>query len=152
MISIVHTVPQIKKRFDWGFYTVPQKHALGRRIPSTRGRVMGGSSSINGLLFVRGHRDNYDGWARDGCAGWAFAYVQPSVRRLEDCEGGASELRGAGGPVADTRQRDITPASQAWIEAVGDALGAPLIDDYNGPSQEGAGVFQQSARGGVRFS
>ena len=94
MISIVHTVPQVKKKFDWGYYTVPQKHALDRRIPTVRGKVLGGSSSINGLLFVRGHRDNYDDWAREGCAGWGYDDVLPAFKRLEDWEDGASELRG----------------------------------------------------------
>ena len=70
MISIVHTVPEVKKRFDWGYYSVPQKHAADRRIPMVRGKVVGGSSAINGMLFVRGHRANYDGWAKEGCEGW----------------------------------------------------------------------------------
>jgi choline dehydrogenase-like flavoprotein len=152
MISIVHTVPQVKKKFDWGYYTVPQKHALNRRIPTVRGKVMGGSSSINGLLFVRGHRSNYDGWAAQGCPGWSFDDVLPSFKRLEDWEGGASDLRGAGGPIAVTRQKGLTPASQAWIEALSESMGVPINDDYNGASQEGATIFQQSARGGVRFS
>jgi choline dehydrogenase-like flavoprotein len=152
MISIVHTVPQVKKRFDWGYYTVPQKHALGRRIPTVRGKVMGGSSSINGLLFVRGHRDNYDGWAREGCAGWSHADVLPAFKRLEDWEDGASDHRGAGGPIAVTRQKGLTPASQAWLEALSETVGVPFNPDYNGAQQEGATVFQMSAKGGVRFS
>ncbi|HTJ44501.1 MAG TPA: FAD-dependent oxidoreductase [Kofleriaceae bacterium] len=152
MVSIIHTVPQIKKRYDWGYYTVPQKHALGRRIPTVRGKVIGGSSSINGLLFVRGHKDNYDAWAREGCAGWGYDDVLPAFKRLEDWEGGASELRGAGGPIAVTRQKGLTPASQAWIEALTETLGVPFNDDYNGASQEGATIFQQSAKGGIRFS
>jgi choline dehydrogenase-like flavoprotein len=152
MISIVHTVPQVKKRFDWGYYTVPQKHALGRRIPTVRGKVMGGSSSINGLLFVRGHRDNYDEWAREGCTGWGYADVLPAFKRLEDWEDGASDHRGAGGPIAVTRQKGLTPASQAWIEALTETVGVPFNDDYNGAQQEGATIFQMSAKGGVRFS
>ncbi len=152
MISIVHTVPQIKKKFDWGYYTVPQKHALGRRIPTVRGKVLGGSSSINGLLFVRGHRSNYDSWAAEGCAGWSFADVLPAFKRLEDWEGGASDLRGAGGPIAVTRQQGLTPASHAFLEALSESIGVPINQDYNGASQEGATIFQQSARGGVRFS
>jgi choline dehydrogenase-like flavoprotein len=152
MISIVHTVPQIKKKFDWGYYTVPQKHALGRRIPTTRGKVVGGSSSINGLLFVRGHRENYDGWAADGCKGWSYDDVLPSFKRLEDWEGGASAHRGAGGPIAVTKQKGLTPASEAWIEALTQSLGVPFNDDYNGAQQEGASIFQMSAKGGIRFS
>jgi len=152
MVSIIHTVPQVKKKFDWGYYTVPQKHALNRRIPTVRGKVMGGSSSINGLLFVRGHKSNYDGWAAQGCPGWSYDDVLPSFKRLEDWEGGASDLRGAGGPIAVTKQKGLTPASQAWIEALSESMGVPINDDYNGASQEGATIFQMSAKGGVRFS
>ena len=152
MISIVHTVPQVKKKFDWGYYTVPQKHALGRRIPTVRGKVMGGSSSINGLLFVRGHRSNYDAWAEGGCQGWGYDDVLPSFKRLEDWEGGASAHRGAGGPVAVTRQKGLTPASEAWIEALTESMGVPFNDDYNAAEQEGATIFQMSAKDGVRQS
>ncbi len=152
MVSIIHTVPQVKKRFDWGYYTVPQPHAANRRIPTVRGKVLGGSSSINGMLFVRGNRANYDGWATDGCPGWSYDEVLPSFRRLEDWEGGASEYRGAGGPIAVTKQKDVTAASSAFVEALAGACGVPVVDDYNAARQEGAWLFQMSARGGVRFS
>jgi choline dehydrogenase len=152
MVSIIHTVPQVKKRFDWGYYTVPQRNAANRKIPTVRGKVLGGSSSINGMLFVRGHRANYDRWAADGCPGWSYRDVLPAFRRLEDWEGGASEYRGAGGPVAVTKQKGITPASHAFVEALSATCGVPVVDDYNGPEQEGAMLFQMSARGGLRFS
>lgn len=152
MVSVIHTVPQVKKKFDWGYYTVPQVHAANRRIPSVRGKVLGGSSSINGMLFVRGNRKNFDDWAADGCAGWSFGDVLPSFKRLEDWEGGATELRGSGGPVAVTKQRDVTPASEALVHGIAEACGVPVVDDYNGPSQEGAMLFQMSARKGLRFS
>lgn len=152
MISMVHTVPQLKKMVDWGQYSVPQKHANERRIPMTRGKVLGGSSSINGMLFVRGNRGNFDSWAAEGCDGWSYDDVLPAYKRLENWEGGASEVRGAGGPIEVTRQKDLTPASQLFIEAVADTLGVPKIDDYNGPSQEGVSIFQQSVRGGLRYS
>jgi choline dehydrogenase-like flavoprotein len=152
MISIVHTVPQVKKRFDWGYYTVPQRHAANRKIPTVRGKVLGGSSSINGMLFVRGHRSNYDGWAADGCPGWSFDDVLPAFKRLEDWEGGATKLRGAGGPIAVTKQKAITGASKAFVEALSAVCGVPIIDDYNGPEQMGASLFQMSARAGRRFS
>jgi choline dehydrogenase len=152
MIAIFHNVPALKKRLDWGYYTAPQASALGRRIPQPRGRVLGGSGSINGMLFVRGNRKNYDDWAAAGCAGWSFADVLPSFKRLEDWEDGASALRGSGGPVKVTRQKDLTPASAAFIEALAAAAGVKKIDDYNGESQEGAAVFQQNASGGLRSS
>ena len=152
MISIMHSVPQIKKRFDWGYYTVPQKHALGRRIPTTRGKVLGGSSSVNGMLFVRGHRSNYDGWAAEGCKGWSYDDVLPSFKRLEDWEGGRDEFRGEGGPVAVRQQKDLSVASSALIEAISDSLGTTNKDDYNSAAQEGVGPVQISASGGTRFS
>ncbi len=152
MISIMHSVPQIKKRFDWGYYTVPQEHALGRRIPTTRGKVLGGSSSVNGMLFVRGHRGNYDSWAAEGCTGWSYDDVLPSFKRMEDWEGGASEFRGTGGPVAVRGQKGLAPPSQALNEAISETLAIPHNEDYNGASQEGVGPVQMSATGGVRFS
>lgn len=152
MIAIFHNVPPLKKRLDWGYYTAPQSAALGRRIPQPRGRVLGGSGSINGMLFVRGNRRNYDDWAAGGCAGWSYADVLRSFKALEDWEDGASDLRGAGGPIKVTRQKDLTPASQAFIEALAAAAGVKKIDDYNAESQEGAAVFQQNASGGLRYS
>lgn len=152
LITIMHSVPQVKKRFDWGYYTVPQTHAMDRRIPTTRGKVLGGSSSVNGMLFVRGHRSNYDEWAADGCTGWSYADVLPSFKRLEDWEGGANELRGAGGPIRVSRQKVEAPASLALTEAISDSLGVPKNDDYNGGSQDGVGPVQMSAHQGKRFS
>lgn len=152
MISLVHSIPQLKKRLDWGYYSVPQKFARDRRIPQVRGKVLGGSSSINGMIFVRGNRANYDEWAAEGCEGWSFDEVLPSFRRLEDWEDGASDLRGAGGPIKVTRQKHLTPATLAFMEALADTAGVPKVDDYNGADQEGVSVFQQSASGGLRFS
>lgn len=152
LIAVFHNVPQLKKRLDWGFYSTPQRSALDRRIPQTRGRVLGGSGSINGMLFVRGNRKNYDDWAADGCAGWGYDDVLDSYRRMENWEDGATDLRGAGGPIQVTRQRDLTPASEAFIEALTETAGVKRNDDYNGEAQEGAGVFQQSVDGGLRYS
>ena len=149
MIAIFHNVPALKKRLDWGYYTAPQASALGRRIPQPRGRVLGGSGSINGMLFVRGNRKNYDDWA---VPGWSYENVLSSFKRMEDWEDGASALRGSGGPVKVTRQKDLTPASQAFIEALAATAGVKKIDDYNGESQEGVSVFQQNASGGLRYS
>ncbi len=152
MISIVHTTPQVKKRFDWGFYTAPQTHGGGRRIPYVRGRVLGGSSAINGMVYVRGHRQNYQDWAAEGCTGWDFPDVVRAYKALEDWEDGETELRGAGGPIAVTRSKDLTPASQALVEAIAGTCGVPQLDDYNGPSQEGVGPCQMNARDGLRYS
>ena len=149
MIAIFHNVPALKKRLDWGYYTAPQDSALGRRIPQPRGRVLGGSGSINGMVFVRGNRQNYDDWA---CPGWSYTDVLSSFKRFEDWEDGATAVRGAGGPVKVTRQRDLTPASQAFMEALAATAGVKQIDDYNGEAQEGVGVCQQNAAGGLRYS
>jgi choline dehydrogenase-like flavoprotein len=152
MIAIFHNVPALKKRLDWGYYTAPQESALGRRIPQPRGRVLGGSGSINGMVFVRGNRQNYDDWAAAGCAGWSHQDVLPSFKRFEDWEDGATTLRGSGGPVKVTRQKDLTPASQAFIEALAATAGVKQIDDYNAEAQEGVGICQQNASGGLRYS
>jgi choline dehydrogenase-like flavoprotein len=152
MIAIFHNVPALKKRLDWGYYTVPQPAALNRRIPQPRGRVLGGSGSINGMVFVRGNQQNYDDWAAAGCKGWSFNDVLPSFKRMEDWEDGASEYRGGGGPVKVTRQKDLTGASEKFIDAMAATAGVDRIDDYNGASQEGVSVMQQNAAGGLRYS
>jgi choline dehydrogenase len=149
MIAIFHNVPALKKRLDWGYYTAPQASALGRRIPQPRGRVLGGSGSINGMVFVRGNRQNYDDWA---VPGWSYENVLSSFKRMEDWEDGATAFRGSGGPVKVTRQKDLTPASLAFIEALAATAGVKQIDDYNGESQEGVAVCQQNASGGLRYS
>ena len=97
-ISVMHSTPQLKKLFDWGYKSTPQKHAWDRTIPMTRGKVLGGSSSINGMLFVRGNRKNFDDWAAEGCKGWSFDDVLPAFKKLEDWEDGATELRGVQRP------------------------------------------------------
>lgn len=152
MITTVHTVPQLKHRVTWSQYSVPQKHAAERRVPMTRGKVLGGSSSVNGMLFVRGNKANFDSWAAEGCEGWSYEDVLPAYKRLENWEGGASELRGAGGPIEVTRQKELTPIAQEWMEAAADTFGVPVIEDYNGESQEGISIFQQSVKDGLRYS
>ena len=151
MIAIFHNVPALKKRLDWGYYTAPQENALNRRIPQPRGRVLGGSGSINGMVFVRGNRQNYDDWAGAGCHGWSYTDVLPSFKRFEDWEDGATPLRGKGGPVKVTRQQDLTLASQAFMEALAATAGIKQIDDYNAETQEGVAVCQQNASGGLRY-
>ena len=152
MIAIFHNVPALKKRLDWGYYTVPQAAANHRKIPQPRGRVLGGSGSVNGMVFVRGNQQNYDDWAAAGCKGWSFKDVLPSFKRMEDWEDGASEYRGSDGPVKVTRQQDLTGASEKFIDAMAATAGVNRIDDYNGASQEGVSVVQQNAAGGLRYS
>ena len=151
MITVVHSLPQIKKRFDWGNYTAPQTHGAGRRIPYVRGRVVGGSSSINGMVYVRGNRQNYDDWAAEGCKGWGFSDVLRCFKRYEDWERGENEYRGAGGPVRVSASKDLTPASEGLLHAIAETCRVPVLDDYNAASQEGVGPCQMNARNGRRY-
>lgn len=153
MISIVHTVPQVKRMFDWGFKIEPRQATLGRKMPYFRGKVVGGSSAINGMVFVRGHRATYDAWAEGGCAGWGFEELLPFFKRLESFEDGESELRGGSGPVQVTRAAgDVSPTCLAFKEAVAAVAEVPELDDYNGATQEGVAMCQINARGGRRYS
>ncbi|MDP6933647.1 MAG: GMC family oxidoreductase N-terminal domain-containing protein, partial [Myxococcota bacterium] len=152
MVSIIHTVPQVKKKYDWGYKTAPRTETLDRRIPYLRGKVLGGSSAINGMVFVRGNRLDYDGWAQDGCPGWSHEQVLPYFRKLEDFELGESEYRGAGGPIKVSLPTDISPVSEAFLQACSSTCGIDIIEDYNGASQEGAALWQLSSRDGIRYS
>ncbi|HJP77022.1 MAG TPA: GMC family oxidoreductase N-terminal domain-containing protein [Pseudonocardiaceae bacterium] len=152
MITLAQTVPRLKKRLDWCDFSVPQRHARDRRIPMLRGRVLGGSGAVNGMLFVRGHREDYDSWAAQGCTGWAYRDVLPAFRRMENWEGGASELRGAGGPIEVTRQRNLSAAGRLFISALSDTLDVPELEDYNATSSDGVGPFQQNVRDGLRYT
>ncbi len=153
MMSILHVVPQLKKRLDWGYKTAASKHANDRRIPYVRGKVLGGSSAVNGMVFVRGHRQNFDDWAADGCPGWSYADVLPYFKKLETFEDGESEHRGGSGPIQVVRTEvEISPASVAFGEACQAVTGVPWTDDYNGPEQEGVGRVQVNAKDGLRYS
>jgi choline dehydrogenase-like flavoprotein len=152
MMSLVHTVPQVKKMFDWGYKTAPKPQTIERQIPYVRGKVMGGSSSINGLLYVRGHRSNYDEWAQMGCEGWDFNSLLPIFKRMETFEDGASELRGGSGPVQVTRPSEISPVSDAFADAIANSFNVPRIADYNAEQQTGASLIQMSVKDGLRYS
>ncbi len=138
-------------RFNWCFTTEPSEGVDGRRIYFPRGRVLGGSSSINGHLYVRGQARDYDGWAQMGNRGWSYADVLPYFRRSEDRSAGADEYRGTGGPqhVSDIHARH--PICEAFIEGA-QQLGLPLNPDYNGASQEGVAYYQRTIRNGRRAS
>ena len=136
---------------SWNLMTEPEPELHGRRIPWPRGRVLGGSSAINGLLYVRGQAQDYDHWRQLGCTGWSFEEVLPYFKRAEDNERGASALHGVGGPLAVSDLREKNPLALAFIEAAVE-LGFPRNDDFNGPTQEGAGLYQTTSRGGWRVS
>src|SRR3954468_10633209 len=152
LVGPMHAVPQLKKPLDWGFYGVPQKHVLDRRMPVPRGRVVGGSSSINGMVYVRGNRANFDSWAAEGNTGWDADSVNAADKRMEDFEDGENAFRGAGGPIRITRAKNPQEGSLQFVDATADALGCKILDDYNAESQEGVSRMQQNAADGLRYS
>ncbi|SDD78454.1 GMC family oxidoreductase [Belnapia rosea] len=136
---------------SWNLMTEPEPELGGRQVPWPRGRVLGGSSAINGLLYVRGQHEDYDHWRQLGCTGWSFEDVLPYFRRAEDQERGPSALHGVGGPLAVSDIRDRNPLAMSFIEAAAE-LGFPRNDDFNGETQEGAGLYQTTSRKGWRVS
>ncbi|MCO6415645.1 choline dehydrogenase [Siccirubricoccus sp. KC 17139] len=136
---------------SWNLMTEPEPNLGGRRVPWPRGRTLGGSSAINGLLYVRGQHADYDHWRQLGCTGWGFEDVLPYFKRSEDQERGASALHGKGGPLAVSDLRDRNPLAESFIEAAVE-LGLPRNDDFNGAEQEGAGFYQTTSRNGWRCS
>lgn len=139
------------QRFNWCYETEPQPHCAGRNIVAPRGKVLGGSSSINGLIYIRGQKQDFDHWRQLGNTGWGFDDVLPYFRKAEDNERGADEWHGAGGPLGVSDLRDRHPLAQAWVDAAVEC-GYPRNDDFNGAEQEGAGFYQTTMRRGVRSS
>lgn len=138
-------------RTDWCLRTEPDPGLNGRSLAWPRGRVLGGSSSINGLLYIRGQAQDYDHWRQLGCTGWSYEDVLPLFKKAEDQERGADEYHGAGGPLAVSDLRARRDICDAYIEAAAH-LGIPRNNDFNGASQEGAGYFQLTTRNGRRCS
>jgi choline dehydrogenase len=138
-------------RFDWGLWSEPEPGLASRRGYLPRGRVLGGSSSLNLMIYMRGNRADYDGWAAMGLPGWAYEEVLPYFKRSEDNQRGASDYHGVGGPLAVSDGRSMHPLVGACIDAAIDA-GIGPTDDFNGPAQEGAGWFQLTQRDGRRCS
>ncbi|HJQ06998.1 MAG TPA: GMC family oxidoreductase N-terminal domain-containing protein [Nocardioides sp.] len=152
MIGPMHSEPRLEKLFDWGYRSVPQPGLDGRRMPAPRGKVMGGSSSVNGMVYVRGNRANYDSWAAEGNAGWSADEVNGAFKRYEDFEDGENEYRGAGGPIKITRNKTPQDATLQFIQATADTLGVKILDDYNAAEQEGIARMQQNIKDGLRYS
>src|SRR5579863_9678909 len=138
-------------KVNWLYKSEPEPELNNRRIIQPRGKVWGGSSSINGLLYIRGQHEDFDHWRQLGNTGWGFADVLPYFRRAEDQERGADELHGTGGPLAVSDVCEPHPLCEAFIEAAQRA-GFPRNDDFNGAKQEGAGYFQLTAKNGRRWS
>jgi choline dehydrogenase len=137
--------------YNWRFKTEPDPNMNGREIYWPSGRTLGGSSAINGLIYIRGHRDDYDHWAALGNPGWSYAEVLPYFRKLEHNVRGASEWHGADGPLWASDIAVKHELVEALIAAAGE-LGIPRNDDFNGPVQEGVGYYQLTTRDGFRCS
>jgi len=136
---------------NWAYETEPQAELDGRRLYWPRGKVLGGSSSINAMCYCRGHRKDYDEWAAAGATGWSFDEVLPYFVKAEDQENGASAYHGTGGPLGVQNLRHTNPLSAVFIEAAQQA-GQTHTDDFNGPRQRGFGYYQVTQRDGRRCS
>ena len=136
---------------DWCYMTEPDPGLNGRRLDWPRGKVLGGSSSLNGLLYVRGQRQDYDRWRQMGNQGWGWDDVLPLFKRAEDQERGADDYHGVGGPLTVSNMRLKRPICDSWVAAAQN-VGYPFNTDYNGAEQEGVGYFQLTARKGRRCS
>jgi choline dehydrogenase len=134
---------------DWAFFTEPQPAAGGRRIYWPRGRVLGGTSALNGMAYIRGHRLDYEAWAHLGCEGWGWDDVLPVFKRSEDCDRGETETRGAGGLLRVTTRFEPHPFLAAFADAA-QAAGVPWNDDHNTGELDGVGFSQLTIRDGVR--
>mgnify|MGYP005844313849 CR=1 FL=1 len=145
--------PMNMRRYDWGLVTEPEPHLGGRVLPVPRGKVLGGSSSINGMVYVRGHARDFDHWAEQGAQGWAFADVLPYFRRMESWHGetGDRAWRGTDGPLHVTRGPRANPLFNAFVEA-GRQAGYPVTPDVNGAQQEGFGAMEATIWRGRRWS
>lgn len=143
--------PMSMKRYNWGYHTEPQKRLNNRRITAPRGKVLGGSSSINGLVYVRGHSQDFNRWEELGAHGWSYADVLPYFKRMEHSHGGEEGWRGTDGPLHVQRGPMTNPLFHAFVQA-GQQAGFELTDDYNGSKQEGFGLMEQTIHKGRRWS
>jgi len=145
-------IPMTKPRYDWGFMTEPEPGLGGRRIHQARGKVIGGTSSINGMCYVRGHAGDFDAWEALGNAGWGFSHCLPYFRKAETSAFGGDAWRGDDGPLHTCNGTNMAnPLYRAFVQA-GHEAGYPLSDDINGWRQEGFGRMDMTVRKGVRWS
>jgi choline dehydrogenase len=140
-----------KTDLDWNYMTVPQEHLNNRRIYYPRGKTLGGTSSINAQIYMRGHRSDYDHWASLGNSGWSYDEVLPFFKKSENNERGPSVYHGSGGPLNVADLRDPNPLTQAFVRA-GMEIGIPHNNDFNGAEQEGIGYCQVTQKNGKRCS
>ena len=142
---------QFHTKLDWDYATEPEPHVDNRSLYIPRGKSLGGSSSMNAMLYVRGRPLDYDAWEAQGAPGWGYRDVLPYFIRSEDNARGASEFHGAGGPLRVSEQRSPRAMDRRLL-AASQAAGIPTIADYNGPEQDGVSMFQVTQRNGQRFS
>jgi choline dehydrogenase-like flavoprotein len=142
---------QFHTKLDWDFMTEPEPYVDDRSLYIPRGKSLGGSSSMNAMLYVRGRPLDYDGWAAQGAPGWAYADVLPYFKKSEGNVRGASEFHGVSGPLRVDEQRSPRPLDAGFLKACA-AVGIPWVADYNGPEQDGASMFQVTQRNGRRWS
>ena len=147
--------PMNMERYDWGYWSEPEPHLAGRKLACPRGKVIGGSSSINGMVYVRGHAKDFDTWAEMGALGWSYSDILPYYRRLEKLDYAGSEgvenLRGINGPLNITKGKRMNPLTLAF-EKAGAQAGYQSTPDYNGKQQEGFGPMDQTIKNGLRWS
>ncbi|WP_157015033.1 choline dehydrogenase [Mesorhizobium xinjiangense] len=143
--------PMNMSRYDWGYASEPEPHLGGRVLATPRGKVLGGSSSINGMVYVRGHARDFDHWAESGASGWSYADVLPYFKRMEHAHGGEAGWRGTDGPLHVQRGSLKNPLYKAFAEA-GREAGFEVTQDYNGSKQEGFGPMEQTIHNGRRWS
>ncbi|MCL4169726.1 UNVERIFIED_CONTAM: hypothetical protein GTU68_008017, partial [Idotea baltica] len=147
--------PMNMKMYDWGYQTEAEEHLGGRKLVCPRGKVIGGSSSINGMIYVRGHAEDYNTWARMGATGWGYSDVLPYFKKMEtwhdDGHGGDPSWRGTDGPLHITRGERKNELFDTFVKAGGEA-GYPITEDYNGEHQEGFGPFDCTIWKGRRWS
>ena len=148
-VGLAKMIPN--RRYNWGFETEPQAHLDDRRITWPRGKTLGGTSSLNGMIYIRGHARDYDLWRQMGLAGWSYADVLPYFKRAEGNERGADAFHGADGPLNVTEARHDNPLFDAFVEA-GREAGYPINADFNGAEQEGFGRYQFTIRNARRWS
>lgn len=145
--------PMASKTYNWGYNSEQEPAVNNRQITSPRGKGLGGTSTINGMVYVRGHACDFDEWEEEGATGWGYADCLPYFKRAEEWQGGEDIYRGGDGPLGVTGGNNMTgnPLYQAFIDA-GVEAGYPHTDDYNGLRQEGFGPMHMTVRGGVRES
>jgi choline dehydrogenase len=142
---------QFHTKIDWDYWTEPEPHLNGRLIYSPRGKMLGGSSSMNAMIYIRGNKLDYDAWSEGGADGWSYDDVLPAFRLAENNEQLSNEFHRQGGPLNVTKIKQVDPICRAYVEAAAE-LGIPRNEDFNGARQDGVGQFQVTHRRGMRWS